>query len=386
MANGDIQISWNGWHVFIGTGALYREWTLDVDVPPLNALKGQTIVDEGPDFAEERFSLWSANEYISPLGTEAVVARLFDGPIPPWNPPTDVDLQLIEALLKMTGALSLMASQLTRQTEAERQLGALRTKTAEPATSKEPEQSNGLLRLKRGFDYSNTEEHVNVWELLVDAPTVPVTRSDVGGPRHAAKGDELWEEEDEDGLTPFRLKRGKAQVGSPEWWQVRDLFKGLRTDDEEDPDEAPPAELPTKCYWIATADIPDTPVRTGDILVKKHRIIGPTTGFRVIRVPRDYYGQIAEHVDRLEMVDHNPQPWDRDLPMDQRRRKMQGSLRMGYAQFKKGRVKAESAPWMILRPLVSRSITEPIRATSDDHAIFELLSQVGCRMPGRAVR
>jgi len=104
------------------------------------------------------------------------------------------------------------------------------------------EQTNLKLRLVRESEYEGGEPYRD-WELLVDAPEIPASGRYSASPPHAIVGDTLREELDEDGLTPFQLRRKGRRIGNPEWWQVRHLFEGVRTGLE--PGGPPPsAEAP----------------------------------------------------------------------------------------------------------------------------------------------
>jgi hypothetical protein len=81
-----------------------------------------------------------------------------------------------------------------------------------------PSDGTNALRFKSATPYLE-------YELLVDAPEVPATRSVSASPRHAIAGDVLLLQDDD--LTPVQLRRGGRRIGDPEWWQVRHLFDGL---------------------------------------------------------------------------------------------------------------------------------------------------------------
>ena len=88
---------------------------------------------------------------------------------------------------------------------------------------------NRHLRLKFDGEYDNGDPYKD-FELLVDAPEIPVTRVSDVTPMHAIKGDVLRERPDNN-LTPLELRRGHRKIADPEWWQVRHLFADLKEAD-----------------------------------------------------------------------------------------------------------------------------------------------------------
>lgn len=124
----------------------------------------------------------------------------------------------------------------------------------------------------------------------------------------------------------------------------------------------------------ATVDVPDTPIREGDIVLRLSRYGKETNpepeglrGWRQ-RVPRGCLRTAADHVGgTLEVLET-----ERNVDLA----KLTKGLRMaGRPQWSD-----DTSPLLIVRPLIA-PVSEPIQAGSDDVAIFELLYSVGGRMP-----
>lgn len=237
-------------------------------------------------------------------------------------------------------------------------------------------QQNAHLRLRREGEYSGGDRYRD-WELLHDVPEI-----------EGRKGDVLREENDSE-LTPFRLRRAGRQVGSPEWWQVRHLFDELVSwssgpgeppSDEDDALHEPSACALTEVqaqetkvgfpawargcgYLLATADVAKTRVRRGDVIA-----------FR----PKGREGVLAIWLTRAELevlrcVDHAllPACGEKNLTEE----------RLVCDRRSWGRRKDGTTRFAILRRPQPSGISVPVRAKSDTAAIFELLAQVGGRMP-----
>lgn len=130
----------------------------------------------------------------------------------------------------------------------------------------------------------------------------------------------------------------------------------------------------TTQHWIATGDVPGTPVREGDVLVnltgglEKVRRLPPRT--RAIQVPRELYPAVTEHPQAIRAGGCNLS-WSTTSDLLKSLAKSHGHA---------GRARPESAPLIILRRLTSAA-SEPIRAPTDAGAIFELIHDAGGRMP-----
>lgn len=258
--------------------------------------------------------------------------------------------------------------------------------SATPAGPAPGAKGNQFLRLVREDTYRGGEPFTD-WEFLVDVPEITV-RVGVPGKPHAEKGDVLREEED-DGVTPFRLKRGGKEIGSPEWWQVRHLFVGLREGAEgmttpPDSDARAPrtGEDATdrlraaagKAYMLAvraTEAIPEAGITPGDFLVMAWRRRCPELRrLMVVRqIPRTAFAAIGE-AQGLRMVATARD----DMGLEYLRR----HARMG----KKG-THDHTSCLFVVRPRQS-AVSAPIQATTAAGALFELLHQVGGKMPEEA--
>lgn len=249
--------------------------------------------------------------------------------------------------------------------------------------------SNAYIRLVRQDTYRGGESFTD-WELLVDVPGIPVRHGSPGKP-YAQKGDILREEEDE--LTPLRLKRDGREVASPEWWAVRHLFVGLREDapQRKDQGEAVPSVLGAGLVpegWLgvvfyADQTVPGTPIRAGDYLLLRwggHERRRPNNLAPALPVPRAHLAaaDAAMEDGSLRVIAvHKHAVWrDSDAEViAQCRAKLTKPQRANWSDA--------TSPLVIVRPLVA-PVSEPIHATSDDAALFELLHQVGGRMPQEA--
>ena len=276
--------------------------------------------------------------------------------------------------------------------EFEKYKGARHQDRVGGATEKEPEPKtteNRYLRLKFEGEYRSGDSFRD-FELLVDAPEVPVTRLIDVKPRHAIKGDVLRERHD-DNLTPFELCRGSKRIGDPEWWQVRHLFVGLddRADEPEghgetrvDPALARLHQLsrdalrrPTSRF-LATSSIPGTIVAAGDYLTFSSfaRKDPEVTGAVALRVPRAQLATVAEHFDSLRVL-HVPFNPSCTTAADQLE---YIGTRLRRRQNPKWR--DATSRLIVIRPLVA-PVSEPIAAGSDDAALFEFIHSSGGKMP-----
>lgn len=261
-----------------------------------------------------------------------------------------------------------------------------------PTSPKPPERANAFLRLVREDTYQGGEPYTD-WELLVDIRGIPVCPGSPGQP-HAQKGDILREEGDDD-LTPFLLRREGREVASPEWWQVRHLFAGLRGEPADPQPSGDGADQGAAALFAryralasttgpgvvfhAEAAVPGTRIRPGDFVLllragteRKVEASGPAI---VSRVPR---AQLAAADGGME--DGRLRPihtskigaWAPETVVRVCRTKLAKPQRPNW--------KDSTSPLIIVRPLVA-TVSAPIQATSDEAALFELLHQVGGRMP-----
>jgi len=133
--------------------------------------------------------------------------------------------------------------------------------------------------------------------------------------------------------------------------------------------------VPQECgrahILAAGSDIPGTIVRGGDVLLVRHRLYDRSmvdaTGALVLRVPRSQLRTVEEHFDRLRVA-HTTDP-DGIGAARQRLRRKSGP-----------KAREDTGVLFLLRPLVS-PVSRPVVAASDAGALFELLAQVGGRMP-----
>jgi hypothetical protein len=293
---------------------------------------------------------------------------------------------LVETVKRVASALDNLARTLGAESVAQKKLDEIRqvmSGMGQPSTPGESRIENQYLRLVREGDYANTGEHFRIWELKVDVPTIPAFREgEIRGKPHAQAGDQLWEETDS--LTPFRLKRDQKEVGNPEWFQVRHLFVGLKGQPEQAGADAAVSlgeeagrllDLSMQCtggyrfkhLFRATREIPGTEIRAGDFIPV---LYGNSDSYHALKVPgrrlpRGQYQTVLNNVSSLVNV-----------ALQRPREKFIQYLGNGAAR----RGKDSTSPILIVRPLRSE-VSEPIRASTDDAALFELIRSAGCQMP-----
>jgi hypothetical protein len=236
--------------------------------------------------------------------------------------------------------------------------------------------SNAFLRFeKEGDDYRE-------WELLLDVPVIPTSERFNVTPRHAVAGDILREEDDDqDELTPFKLYRkveGRwKRIGNPERWQVRHLFEGMSPADAGAGAPAPDPDLTrlravadvikaNMGAYVATADLPGTPIREGDFVLHGWADI-PKRFLKHIfghwsRIPRSSFPSILESFDALRYLDGPPY---RASGAGDLHRAISGTRSRGKSP----------SPLFLVRSR-SSSVSAPIAAKDDAEAVFELLYQV----------
>jgi len=387
--------TYRGWQTFSGTGDIFREWRLGEDVPELSATKGDDVLDIGPRSEPERrfrITRWDGTEWKT-LGRYSLeeVEKALGYELPAWKPPREADIVMTEAIQSVASALGQVTKAIERASTDRERLDAIKRvvdSTRMPADPP-PTKENRYLRLKGEHQYDNGDPYTN-WELLVDVPEIRVTRVNDVKPMHAIKGDVLREGQDDE-LTPFELRRDGKRIADPEWWQVRHLFAGLRgnSDSEEEEDKVVDDIIDAFLalgtgtldeiahIFHATENVPETPVQAGDYLVYIHyardRADPTASRAHVTQVPRAQLGTIGEHFDTLKPISIFPHPTGGRLGALSRVRRY-----LGRAQRPSWR--DDTSPLFVLRPMVS-PVVEPIQARSDDAAIFELLCQVGGRMP-----
>ncbi len=395
-------VKYLGWFLWTDTGDPYRKWSFESAVEQLGAATGDYLYDYGPEYGDKRFDVRGPDAAArkSRFALEAVEGAL-NGKLPRWKPPSEASLRMTDAIKSLSSAMGDVVRAIDRAGADRKALAAIKNVVDGTRTPGKPpvksETQNKYLRLKGDFKYDNGNAYVE-WEFLVDVPEIPVTRLQGASPMHAAKGDVL-REDDDDELTPFELRRDGRRIGDPEWWQVRHLFAGIKND--SDVSERNVALSPTVAYlrslvphrvWsaigrdhfgyvglhaalLARASVPGTPILKGDIVLQ---LSGPGNreppGLRGqrIRVPRQCLATVADHLTSLTALEMagSRGVWQHTLE------KLEANLRARQ----KPAWKDATSPLLVVRSLVG-PISEPILATSDDAALFELLARVGGRMP-----
>lgn len=87
-------------------------------------------------------------------------------------------------------------------------------------------ESNPYVRVVNADGRFSSGVRYRDFELLVDAPSVPVTDPEADPP-HAMAGDLLRQKSTDRHLTPFELYRDGVEIGNPEWWCVSYLLAGM---------------------------------------------------------------------------------------------------------------------------------------------------------------
>lgn len=382
VENGHNALSFVGWRVYNNTGRPYRRWTFKRDVEAVGAAEGYKLDDRGPGFDGNRFQVKDTNnEILDGYSAEDVAVPFFLGVIPDWNPPTGGKKELCEVLKDFTKKATHIGSMIAENTEIyHKWINELRARNTAKGESEDESESpeNQYLRLKGEYEYDNGDPYKD-WLLKVDAPEIPVGRTQNADPMHAAEGDVL-RERDADELTPFQLRRGGSRIGDPEWWQVRHLFEGLEEGKAPKPEDVDPA-----CRRVRQV-LPSGPVRWGTAFLAVERVeevglrakdvvlylgrqaaISLRQKYRdqvsgaIHRLPRTAYQTLSENVHALRYVEGSYKASVEGL---------RNYLSNGKAQ----RGRDDTSRVVILRPLVSE-VSEPIRARSDNEAIFELMYQ-----------
>jgi hypothetical protein len=297
----------------------------------------------------------------------------------------------------VASALDNLARALGAESVAQKKLDEIRqvmSGMGQPSNLGESETENQFLQLVREGDYANTGEHFRIWELKVDVPTLPAFRDGgIRGKPYAQAGDQLWEETDS--RKPFRLKRGQKEIGNPEWFQVRHLFEGLLKGAEESEVNASDSTITRLrelipggprswvrgnvftgsalryTAFLALKAINGTPIRRGDFVLrtsgrldKKGRA---AIKGRVIHVPRGSFADLEGQLEKLQFLEGGSDLDDL-------------ARYLSRARHPQCKGKDSTSPILIVRPLRS-GVSEPIKASSDDAALFELVQSTGCQMP-----
>ena len=234
----------------------------------------------------------------------------------------------------------------------------------------------------------------------------------VEGPRHAIKGDLIRVINDGD---RFSLRRGNKRIGSPEWWQLKDIFVGINVrgevkEEEDTAEEMPPhhkralallGEGRCVCGHAVDRDIPEVAIRAGDLIVYAYGPDFPEMGGRVRYLSMDDYAALkAATIDsyretfspvtklarelRLGLMDNSrSHRWDMRPENQWEQEGLYGFLKSQKKWGKK--LKVWHSRLAVVRS--SRSpVGEPIAASSDESALFELIYSAGGRMPGEATQ
>ena len=382
-----------GWLRFTNTGSAYRKWQFEKDVPELEAKKGWVLLDYGPQGEGSRFQVRSAKDK---WWWDAEDVYEWNSLLKDlrWNPPREGEEKIAKAIDYVATQLESLVATMKLKGKAERTLDDIQSTLDRSTTSnREPEPTsteNRYLRLKFDGQYDNGDPYQD-YELLLDAPMVPATRTRlVEGPRHAIKGDLIRVIDDGD---RFSLRRGNKRIGSPEWWQLKELFVGIsvrgETKEEEDTaDEMPPhhkralallGEGRCMCAHVLERDVPEIRLEVGDLIVHTWSPPFPEMGGRVRYLTMDDYARL-----RAATVDSFDETFTLlaklyDFGADDLYKFLGSPGKWGK------KLKVWHSRLAVVRS--SRSpVGEPIAASSDDAALFELIYSTGGKMPGEATQ
>lgn len=147
------------------------------------------------------------------------------------------------------------------------------------------------------------------------------------------------------------------------------------------------SRAPSGWAFVATDEIAEAGIREGDVLLLIHmdritRAQRRAVRGTMVRVPRAAYVALIEAQDRLVYADDSWSDSWSGLPEFNPREEFFKRLASIHKRWISLGRKAEDATskLLILRPLVE-PVSQPLEAPTDDAAIFELLAEVGCRMP-----
>ena len=377
-------ILFKGWFTYTDSGGRHRRWAFKQPVEDLGAEQGWELFDDGPQDGDERLHV---RKVVGDRFSAERFREVFRFELPAWRPPRREDPKLIKTLEGIAREISALAAA-TRASVAQEKL-ASDVPGGGDAKTKEEVPCNQFLRLKFDGEYNNGEPYKD-FELLVDVPEIPITRVQGLTPMHAAKGDVLREESD-DQLTPFELRRNGRRIGDPEWWQVRHLFEGLKGEriGHVDPDvreakrlfplgpkrmwkEAttwgdPELGFIAKGVFRASESVAGTMIRLGDLIVHAYEEKSFSLFFcgAVTRLPRAEMSAFAKQVTTLRFLGSSYRG-DTKSAREELREYLRRAGRRG---------RDDTSKILIVRPLVS-PVSSPIHANNDAEAIFELLYQV----------
>ena len=396
-----MTVDYDGWLVFSDIGAAYRQWVFTEAVPELKAKKGDHLLDHGPKDGDERFEVRKGSKGVAFFDVEEVTEHAFCGfALPPWTPPRPGERMVKKALQGVSEEIKAFRTDLRMAFE---RLG--REKIAEKTSPKQHPTSatkeNAYLRLKFDGEYDNGDQYKD-FELLVDVPEIPVTRSDAE-PRHVIKGDVLRERYGDE-LAPFELRRDSKRIGDPEWWQVRHLFVGLKDGVGEDTEPEPPPALRLlgDCErihgaYLVIRDIPEVEIQEGDLVV---HALSPENfpdmrgcvrylsiedyaklkaaafdSYRETFVPlvgedlKCRSGLLETYGSHRSMRPENQ--WESESLYEflETRQRWGKRLKVWYSRL------------AVVRPLRRSPVGVPIEASTDEAALFDLITDSGGRMP-----
>lgn len=384
-----LEFTYLGWSRFSNTGHHYRRWQINTDVRELEACEGDDLVDLGPAKPDgHRFDVTTDGASKGRQFSLEEVEAALGATLPVWSPPTELDRSVLDSMQSVCKALADLSQSIRATPDAGARLEAIKRIASNSGEAPTSAEGNQYLRLK-GAHHSRSGSAFKDWELLADVPEIRVTQLGDARPMHAVAGDVLREGADDD----LELRRDEKRIGDLEWWQVRYLFIGLREDCALDARDKPldflrrlvphpPEDYTTngpykrtnahELAFRATADIPGTPIRSGDVILYLPYKRTPA-GLRgqQQRVPRSVLGVVAGHLDSLIVLERAVRGDSGTTPEDVRARLMQPQ-RAGWQD--------KTSPLLVVRPLVS-PVSEPIQAGTDDAALFELMCQAGGRMP-----
>jgi hypothetical protein len=397
------EIRYEGWARYSNTGSAYRRWRFMDEYEPFKAFTGYLLEDPGPRDDGHRFLVRDCENSTVYEPTEDEVRKLLLGNIPPWEPPGEPSEEAMEVIEGVTKLITTMASMAT--TLAKLAMPNSRSTLLGSTLLGNERKETPYLRLVREGEYGNTGEAFRVWELKVDCPEIRVFHVfGVGGKSYAQAGDELWEEPDDE-LTPYELKRGGKRIANPEHWLVRRLFEneGVPGETVETPAEGtvqrsalfdPHGDGFRAC--VVRKPLASIGAEPGDVLLTaQHLNYRPALYGRVTELGLDDYEALRDALPDVEFI--KPAS-DRSQWAQQIRRELEEYICgtragrddlyriatfLGTRQRWGKRLKVFYSRLLLIKPY-GTTVSEPITAAGDEGAIYELLHQVGCRLPEEA--
>ena len=407
-----MDLKYLGWERYQDSGRPRRTWLFLNDVPELEAKADSWLYDRGP--GENRFAINDKGlGEIRIVSDEDVYEWFPKLGLLRWIPPREGEEKIVEAVDAVAAQLRDLQAAVRSAGSgrlAEKKLGVIEGILGRNGKKPETKATDSYLRLQFDGQYDNGDPYRD-YVFLADVPRIPATRTRlVEGPRHAIRGDLLRVIDDGD---RFSLRRGNKKIGSPEWWQRREISGGLalrgKPKEEEQEGDAvdvmPPHHMRAfallgegrcNCAHIVERDIPEVGIKAGDVVVYAYGPEFPEMGGRVRFLSMDDYAALkaatlesyretfapltdSERKMRFGLLDNSRN--HRWVMWPENQWQMEDLYKFLKCANKWGKkLKVWHSRLAVIRS--GRSpVSEPVHASSDDAALFELIYSTGGRMP-----